>query len=138
MLWMQIPIMQYVAIIPDHKKLESIKGIEITFVDFLRLASVGLINFEPLGGYSLTFDKSEETTASLLLIYDSCLYKVTKKAAPHFALGTSLLTDVGQQLAKIAGATSNEAYLEWALATLREQAWEVGQLSHESPLTKPD
>jgi hypothetical protein len=112
-------------IVPDLDKVRSMPGVEMEFMDFVRLQSLGLITLEAIAGFALNFIKSH---GILLLIYSRQQHVLRTQDAQRLPVGKALLTEVGKELAVIAGSSPNEEYRSWVVSNFREQGWKVEEL----------
>lgn len=108
-------------LILDLEKIDSLAGVQLGVTDFVRLDSLGLIRFEANGGFGLKFNSDPR----LVWHYYGRQHNLAKVGSREIAFGNSLLTEVGQELAEIAGSSPNEEYRSWVVSTLRRQGWEV-------------
>ncbi len=122
-------------------KLQSIPGMHLQFHDFIRLDSVGLIRFEALGDFGVTFTVNKPSEDSRLpshlqipLLYHGRRHVLSKPSVAQsdrtiiVQIGKALLTDVGQELAPISGSRPNEAYRQLVVSELCQGGWEVAEL----------
>ena len=108
-------------IVPDLEKVDSLVGVQLGFMDFIRLDSLGLIRFAEVAGFRLTFTDDPH----LIYHYYGRQHILTKQGARDLNIGKAILTEVGKELAVIAGSSPNEEYRNWAVSTFRERGWEV-------------
>jgi hypothetical protein len=155
-------------------------GAELGIMEFVRLASLGLIRFEPAGKFNLVFHGSPR----LVLHYGGRHYLLTVEGDPRMigemesyityvstdplesqgsafvapylgyynrmsrgfekgvyvgslannakiTLGNVLLTEVGKELAAIAGSFPSEEYRSWVISTLKLDGWEVVEIAFD-------
>ena len=109
-------------VIPDLAKVRSLAGVELRYPDFVRLDSLDLIRLAEAANFTLSFSSDD---ISLLLFYYGRPHLFSKKGTGLIRLGLAMLTDMGKELARIAGSTPNEEYRSWVLSTYQEDGWEV-------------
>lgn len=139
MLWMIPNLGLRPIIVPSADGIKSIPGIQLSFDDFVRLDSIGLIKFEIAGHFNinvtLTMGSQEPEVPQefgWVIGYYGRLHKLTprRRLKPNetftFALrtGQALLSTIGQELALISGSVSNEEYRQQTLLHLRLE-WDV-------------
>lgn len=108
-------------IIPSVDKVASLTAANLGFAELVRLDALGLIRFEAVAGFSLKFTSD----VRLPWYYYSRLHILSKKDARQIDLGNALLTDVGTELAVIAGAAPDEQYRNWVVSSFREKGWDI-------------
>jgi len=109
-------------IIPDLAQVRSFAGVELRYLDFVRLDALGLIRLADTLHFTITVSSDN---IEMPFFYDGLPYIFKKKDTQAINLGLAILTDVGKELAVISGATPHEEYRYWVLSTYREQGWEV-------------
>lgn len=111
-------------IIPAFEKLEMFPAVNLSFIDLLKLDTLGVIRFETVTGYTLKF----LADPCLSWHYYSKLHILSKKDVRALEIGKTILTDIGKELAIIAGSTPDEQYRNWVVTDLREKGWEVQEV----------
>ncbi len=112
---------QPIVITPEDSQLLVRWGIELTFNDFVRLETCGLIKFAGVGGFCI---KSESDNAAVCMSYHDKIFFVSRKVPDEFRTGPVFLTSIGQELYDIAGGQPNIKYLEEMLKLYRGTGWE--------------
>jgi hypothetical protein len=87
------------------------------------LESLGLITFESFVVHTLEVTSDPPFVCS----YHGRRHILARQNTQGFSIGHYLLTEVGKELAAIAGSAPNEEYRSWVVATLRQQGWEVDE-----------
>ena len=109
----------------DHDN-QVFKDAGIRFPEVRRLEEAGLITFNQLAGFARgPFGKQ----ALVLYFGKPIVLEFPKNADNKLSLGSVLLTDAGQQLARISGAKPNERYFEYVI-----EHWVSEKLAPRSPL----
>jgi hypothetical protein len=85
------------------------------------LDALGLIRFEAVTGFAIKFAGEPRFPCH----YYGRPHILSTKSAIQLDIGKTLLTDVGRELAVIAGSTPVEEYRSWVVTTIREKGWEV-------------
>ena len=116
-----------VPIVPWEGKISSIVGLQLDSMDFVHLNSLGLIRFETFVSHSIEVTSDPRFVCS----YHGRQHILARQDMQGFSIGNFLLTEVGKELAAIAGSTPNEEYLSWVISDLREKGWEVVEVSLE-------
>jgi hypothetical protein len=62
---------------------------------------------------------------SVICDYHGRQHRFARKGDIQLAVGQTLLTAVGQELAGIAGSIANEEYRLWVVSELRNNGWEI-------------
>jgi hypothetical protein len=108
-------------IVHNLEKVTSIAGIRLAFSDFIHLDSLGLIRFGGVGGFRIPFFN----TPTLECSYGGRKHVFAKQGVRDLDIGPAFLTEVGEELAVIAGSSPNEDYRKDLVSTLRQSGWEV-------------
>jgi uncharacterized repeat protein (TIGR03899 family) len=111
------------VILPNLEQTGSVPGIKLVFLDMIRLDALGVIKFEPLAGFNLTFVNPADVV--MAWAYHHHWYVLKRQAVALIQIGPALLTEVGRELAIIAGSTPNEGYRDLVLNFLRGSGWEI-------------
>lgn len=94
------------------------------FTELVLLDSLGLIRFEPLSGFRLTF--SNPTVQSPFSYFDH-KYLLSKtfsgSTTPEMEIGKCMISEIGVELSSIAGSTSNHVYRDRVIDLLRSKGW---------------
>jgi uncharacterized repeat protein (TIGR03899 family) len=104
---------------------ENLRAETLTQMELFHLHSLGLIQYNHITSFNFG-----GTPGTVALIYGPVCHVITlTKERPNFDVGHSILTDIGQELAAVAGPTPNETYRQAVVAWLRE----IGLAVHETP-----
>src|SRR5262245_58099102 len=126
LLWQGSPPVWSFPIVPAADELAKISGIQPCFADLVHLDSLGLIRFQAVPGFSIRLPPGH-----LACSYHQRQHTFSRQGgtpptpAAEINIGCALLTDVGQQLAGVAGPSANEEYRSWVVSAYRKGEWEV-------------
>lgn len=112
----------YVPIVrEDDYKTESRT---IQFAELVKLDSLGLIRFEPLSGFSVTFGVA---TVNTPFTYFESSFLLSRSfndvSSSTIDVGKCLITDLGVELSSIAGSIGNMEYRDGVLNYYRSNGW---------------
>ena len=91
---------------------------QINFSTLTHLDAIGLVKFEPLGGYKRT-----KFSREVVLFYYGMFFTVEfhNEQDNNLKIGTVLLTQVGQQLAPICGSKQVDGFDDYVIAKWRNE-----------------
>ena len=97
-----------------------------SFAEIVLLDSLGLIRFEPLAGFRLTFSNPTFQSPFSYFEHNYLLSKTfSGSSVPEIEIGKCMISEIGLELLSIAGSTSNPAYRDRVIDLLRSKDWIV-------------
>ena len=122
-------------IVLNLHKIGGLSESKLAISDFLRLAAIQLITFEPVRGFRVNLKVPEPLPdPSFSMDYQGRRYVVTRKNPDpthlysSIEVGNVLLTDIGEELAPIAGYAPNEEYRKHTIDEFNIRGWELTEL----------
>jgi hypothetical protein len=113
----------YVLIFDEHALIYNNK--EINFETLNHLANIGLISIYPFG-YNLTGVSKKGKVSYFGKVV---LLELKKEKENEFSIGKALLTNVGEQMAKICGAKPVDGFFEYVMEKWEKDGLKVSILS---------
>jgi hypothetical protein len=92
---------------------KALEKIGVSFTDLVHLDALGLIRFDPVGGFVQQLSHAGQHPALLIAHYFESQVRIEFSSEPHrMDIGKALLTESGAQLAQISGAVSSREFME--------------------------